>query len=112
MAGGTTPPHGATRFIETAQGVLSYAQLAPLLAERVLLVERSIASGEFAGSAISPDLVCEFHRRLCGDLVPDWAGRWRTIEVRVGDHTPPPPFRVGSLRLDYAADFQVRLAGL
>ena len=31
----TSPPH-ATSFIETTRGVLSYSQLAPLLAERAL----------------------------------------------------------------------------
>ena len=111
MAGGTTPPHGATRFIETARGVLSYDQLAPLLAEQVLSLERAIAEGSFAIEALSPELVCQFHRRLCGQLVPAWAGRWRTIEVRVGDHTPPPPFRIASLMLDYVADLNARLAG-
>ncbi len=48
MAGGTTPPHGATRFVETTRGFLSYSQLAPLLAKRALMVERAIASREFA----------------------------------------------------------------
>ena len=87
MAGGTTPPHGATRFVETTRGILSYSQLAPLLAER------AIASGDFAREPISPGLVCSFHRQLCGDLVPDWSGRWRNGDVKVGDHTPPPAFR-------------------
>jgi len=45
MAGETTPPGGATRFFETTRGLLSYSQLAPLLAERVLGMERAIASG-------------------------------------------------------------------
>ena len=44
MAGETTPPGGATRFIQTTRGLLSYSQLAPLLAERVLRVEAAIAS--------------------------------------------------------------------
>lgn len=34
-----TRPDRATRFIETAQGILSYTELAPLLAERVARVE-------------------------------------------------------------------------
>jgi len=44
MAGDTTPPSGATRYIETTRGLLTYTQLAPLLAERVLRVESEIAS--------------------------------------------------------------------
>lgn len=47
MARETTPPDGAIRFIETTRELLSYSQLAPLLAERVLQVERSIAVQKF-----------------------------------------------------------------
>ena len=47
-AGGDSPParaarpDRATRFIETTRGVLSYSELAPLLAERVLRVEAAL----------------------------------------------------------------------
>src|SRR5438105_10952106 len=40
-----TRPERATRFIETTQGLLSYTQLAPLLAERVQAVESQISQG-------------------------------------------------------------------
>ena len=43
MAADTSLPGGATRYIQTTRGLLSYSQLAPLLAERVLRVERDIA---------------------------------------------------------------------
>lgn len=68
MAGETTPPSGATRFIETTRGVLSYAQLAPLLAERVLGVERAIASDKFAAQPLAPGLILQLHTRIAGDL--------------------------------------------
>lgn len=54
MASDATPPDGATRYIQTTRGLLSYSQLAPLLAERVLLVERDIAAGIFASQTPSP----------------------------------------------------------
>ena len=57
MAGGTAPPHGATRFVETTRGVLSYSQLAPILAERVLVIGRVTASGEFEDLAITPKFI-------------------------------------------------------
>jgi len=109
MAGDTTPPDGATRYIETTRGLLSYSQLAPLLAERVLRVEHSIASAAFASHPLGSDLLLELHRQVAGDLVPEWAGRWRHAEVRVGLHHPPPPHRVPILMRDYSADLRVRL---
>ena len=54
MAGETAPPGGATRFIEPTRGRLSYSQLAPILAERVLEVERAIATGHFSSQPTAP----------------------------------------------------------
>jgi hypothetical protein len=54
MAPETTPPGGASRYLQIALGLLSYTQLAPLLAERVLRVERDLASGAFAAQADFP----------------------------------------------------------
>jgi CRISPR-associated endonuclease/helicase Cas3 len=109
MAPETSPPHGATRYLQTTRGLLSYSQLAPLLAERVLRVERDIAAGVFATQPLAPAIILDFHRLIAADLCPDWAGRWRDAEVRVGEHHPPPPYRVPILMKDYGADLLVRL---
>jgi len=68
---------------------LSYAQLAPLLAERILRVLQDIEDGVFAARPLDESLLFDLHRNICGDLTPDWAGRFRTTEVKVGQHTPP-----------------------
>src|SRR5574341_1428879 len=109
MAPDTTPPGGATRYIQTTRGLLSYSQLAPLLAEQVLRVEREIASDAYAQRSLFPDLIIEFHRVIAGGLCPEWAGRWRNAEVRVGEHHPPPPYRVPMFMYDYGEDLRVRL---
>jgi len=108
MAGETTPPGGATRFIQTTRGLLSYSQLAPLLAERVLRLETAIASGVFAARALDGELILSFHFEIGSDLVPEWAGRWRDAEVRVGEHHPPSPQRVPMLMRDYGHDLRTR----
>lgn len=109
MAGETTPPGGATRYIQTTRGLLSYSQLAPLLAEQVLRVERLIASAAFTAQSLAPGLLLQFHQEIAGALVPEWAGRWRDAEVRVGEHHPPPPYRVPILIRDYGEDLRVRM---
>lgn len=58
------------------------------------------------------ELLREFHRRFCADLVPDWAGSWRTVEVRVGNLHPPHPHLVPALMRDYAADLVARWPSL
>jgi CRISPR-associated endonuclease/helicase Cas3 len=71
-----------------------------------------IAAGGYANAPLDEELIRAFHGDFCGDLVPDWAGRWRNIAVRVGSHEPAPPHLVPQLMRDYALDLQVRLAGL
>jgi len=104
----TVRPDRATRFIETSQGTLSYLELAPLLAERVAGMEAEIYRGVFEGAEISENLVIELHAGICGDLVPDWAGRWRSVEVRVGNLQPPLPHLVPLQMRDYALDLKER----
>ena len=43
---------------------------------------------------------------------PDWAGRFRSTEVKVGQHSPPLPHQVPLLVRDYFADLNVRLSAL
>jgi len=112
MAEGSTQPPHATRFLETTRGILSYTQLAPLLAEQVLRVLQDIEDGVFAARPLDESLLLGLHRHMCGDLVPDWAGRFRTAEVRVGRHVPPPSHRVPLLVRDYFANLSVRMAEL
>ncbi len=105
-----TRPDRATRYLETTLGILSYSDLAPLLAERVQRLEESVQKEEFVALPLDETLVCEFHRRICDDLVPDWAGKWRSIEVTVGPLTPPPPYQLPMLMRDYTLDLQARWA--
>jgi CRISPR-associated endonuclease/helicase Cas3 len=91
---------------------LSYSQLAPLLAERVLQVLQDIEDGVFATRPLDELLLLDLHRNICGDLTPDWAGRFRKTEVKVGQHSPPPSHQVPMLVRDYFADLNVRLADL
>jgi CRISPR-associated endonuclease/helicase Cas3 len=109
---GTRPPHAATRHVETTLGVLSYSELAPHLARRVEALQDAIGEGELNAFELSEDLFLELHRRICGDLTPAFAGRWRTTDVVVGDHEPPPAFQVGQQMRDFVRDLAVRLEHL
>lgn len=112
MADNSTSPGHATRTVATTRGLLTYAQLAPLLAERVLVVEEHIATGDFAGKPLDGDFLLHLHQSISGDLVPDWSGRWRTVAVTVGAHEPPAPHDVPVLIRLYVDDLAARLAHL
>ena len=106
-----TPSAHSTRWLETSRGILRYSELAPLLAERVLRLQERIEAGDYATAPLDETLICTLHRDFCGDLVPEWAGQWRTITVRVGTHEPPSPHLVPIQMLEYSLDLQARLAG-
>lgn len=108
-SGTARPPYSATRYIETKAGILSYQELAPLLAERVAETALAIADRKFASLPFQ-DLLLEIHRCICAGLTPEMAGRWRVREVRVGDHQPPPHWQVPMLMHEYGADLAARLA--
>ena len=107
-SGTTRPPHSATRYVETTVGILSYQELAPLLAERVADTELTIANRTFVELPVH-DLLLELHQRICADLTPDMAGRWRLRDVRVGEHQAPPHWQVPMLMRNYAADLEARM---
>jgi len=109
---GTRPPRSATRYLNTALGVLSYAELEPHLATRVQALQSAIAAGELDGRTLDEDRFLELHRRICADLIPELAGRWRTRDVVVGDHEPPAYPLVPQRMREYALDLHARLASL
>ncbi|HAV65592.1 MAG TPA: hypothetical protein DCY13_24850 [Verrucomicrobiales bacterium] len=109
MADETPPPDASTRWIETSRGILRLSELAPLLAERVLRVQEHIETGGYAEQPLDEHLIRSLHGDFCGDLVPEWAGRWRVIAVRVGTHEPPAPHLVPELMRNYLLDLEARL---
>lgn len=72
------------------------------------MVEAAILAGEYAEHPLDEWLILDLHRRICGDLVPEWAGKWRDIEVTVGRLKPALPFQLPMLMRDYAQDLQAR----
>lgn len=108
---GACPAHGAARVVETRFGVITYGELAPHLARNVLELEERVEDGEFRSAALDERLVLEFHRVICGDLVPRLGG-WRRVNVTVGEHAPPEFFKVPALVREYGLDLQARLSAL
>ncbi len=107
----TQPPHAATRYVDTTLGILSYVELAPHLARRVEQTQYAIRQGEL-GDQLDERLLLELHQRICGELTPTFAGRWRSQEVVVGQHRPPLPHLVPQVMRDYVLDLRARIEAL
>ena len=60
-SGTTRPPYSATRYVDTHLGILSYQELAPLLAERAGHTEIAIADRIFSNQPVG-DVLLDLHR--------------------------------------------------
>ena len=100
--------YSGTRYIETTAGILSHRELAPLLANRVADAELQIALRTF-GEVRVHELLLDLHRRVCNDLTPEIAGRWRIRNVRVGSHVAPPYWQIPVLMRNFADDVAARM---
>ncbi|MDN5941463.1 MAG: Fic family protein [Nitrospira sp.] len=61
---------------------------------------------------INSEWLCIRHKRLAGHLFPDWAGRFRDVNVQVGSHTPPPYYEVPIHMRQFCDDLSARLLHL
>ncbi len=66
---------------------------------------------EYASRPWEESIFLNLHARICSGLVPEWAGRWRTIEVREGNLRPALPHDVPVKMRDYALDLSFMRMG-
>ncbi len=108
----STRPLDATRELATAAGSLTYTQVSERLAAKVADCLDELLDAEPEDIAITPDWLRELHRRIAGELFPDWAGRFRSTDVQVGTHFPPPAHALAVHVRDFCLDLEERLRHL
>lgn len=99
----------STRFLDTAEGPLSYAELPERLAVPLVGILDDILQTQPGNIIISSEWLCVRHKRLAGHLFPDWAGRFRDVNVQVGAHIPPPFYEVPVHMRTFCDDLAARL---
>jgi fido (protein-threonine AMPylation protein) len=100
---------GSTRLFETAEGRLTYPQLSERLAVALADILNEIVQAPPDQIVITPEWICLLHRSLAGSLFPDWAGRYRDVNVQVSGHTPPAFYEVPGLMRLFCDDLAERL---
>lgn len=58
------------------------------------------------------DWIRGIHHRLAGELFPEWGGRFRTTDVQVGTHLPPPAHELAVQVNNFCLDLIERLRHL
>ncbi len=100
---------GSTREFETAEGRLSYSELSERLAVPLVAIYDEILQNRPEQIIITSEWLCLRHKRLAGHLYPDWAGRFRDVNVQVGAHIPPPYYEVPIHMRQFCDDLAERL---
>jgi fido (protein-threonine AMPylation protein) len=100
---------GSTRSFETAKGPLTYTEISERLAVALAQLFDRLLRLQPEQIVITPEWLCEQHRELAGHMFPDWAGRFRTINVEVGTLQPPPYYEVPVLVRSFCDDVTERL---
>ncbi len=105
----STRPVDSTRFLETAQGIKTYSEVAEIIAVSVTKTIESIFEQTPEDIHITPDWICNLHHDIAAALFPDWSGQFRVVNVKVGTHSPPSFYEVPVLMRLYCEDLAARL---
>lgn len=108
----STRPIDATRELATTQGRKTYTEVSALLAVNIVHALEKLLETDPEQIFLTPDWIRGIHQQLAGNLFPEWAGRFRTTEVQVGTHFPPPPYDVPVQISNYCLDLETRIAYL
>jgi len=108
----STKPKSATSYKETAFGILPRSKVIELEAEGVKRAQDYIIKLSDSKTEITPQAILDIHKAGFGFIFPDWAGKFRTIDVTVGDYEPPHYNKVSELIINLCDDLSERLKHL
>lgn len=104
---------GETSYRQTAFGIIPRSKLILLEIEGTKKAWDFILAESAKGRIpLSVNFIKELHKTGFGWILPEFGGQFRTIDVTVSAHTPPPFYRVGPLMADLTADLETRLENL
>jgi len=114
MQKSSTKPQGATSYKETAFGIISRSRLLKLE------IEGTKKGLEYIGEvvrkdkdfSITPKLICKLHDISFGWIFPNWAWKYRKIQVTFSDKEAPQYFQVPVLVINLCEDLAERLKHL
>lgn len=110
----STKPKGATSYKDTAFGIIPRSKLLKLeiegtkkgleYLEKLFSKERNIK--------ITSELITKLHEVSFGWIFPDWAGKFRTIQVMFSSNEAPPYYKVQELIRNFCEDTEERMKHL
>lgn len=108
----TTKPKSVTSYGDTAFGILPRSKVLQLEKEGVKKAQQYILKLSNRKAKITPELICDVHRVGFGFIFPDWAGKFRIVDVTVGRYQPPLYSRIPEFTKTLCDDLEKRLKHL
>ncbi len=108
----STKPKSATSFKETAFGILPRSKVVTLEQKGIRKAQQYILKLSSKRTEITPELICGLHQTGFGFIFPDWAGKFRVVDVTVGEYEPPHYSKVPELIKNLCDDLKERLKHL
>lgn len=111
MVKATTKPKDATSYKETTFGIIPRSRLIQLELEGTKkgleYIYNLVQEGKF--SKITPDLICKLHQVSFGWIFPQWAGKYRKIQVIFSGKEAPLYYQIPELVINLCNDLEERL---
>lgn len=108
----STQPKSATKYLDTAFGILPRSKVIPLESDGVKKALDYILKLSERKAEITPQLILDVHRVGFGFIFPDWAGKFRSVDVTVGEYEPPHYSKVPELIKNLCDDLAEQLKHL
>lgn len=101
---------GETSYKETAFGIIPRSKLIPLEIEGIKRAwDFVLRKNEKGKLPLTPEFIKKLHKIGFGWIFPEMGGKYRVIEVKVSNHTPPKFYLVPQLMNEFAKDLQIRI---
>lgn len=107
----STKPKGATSYKETAFGVIPRSKLLKFELQGTKKGLEFIHNlvGKNKNIKITPQLICQLHKISFGWIFPNWAGKYRTIQVTISGKETPPYYKIPEMIVNLCEDLEERL---
>ena len=105
----STKPKSTTSYKDTAFGIIPRSKVVVFEQEGVKKAQQYTIKLSEDKAKITPDLIRNVHKVGFGFIFPDWAGKFRTINVTVGEYEPPHYSRIPELIKNLCDDLSKRL---
>lgn len=108
----STKPKSSTSYKETAFGILPRSKVVELEKEGIKQAQGYILNLSEKKTKITPKLFLKVHKIGFGFIFPNWAGKFRTEDVTVGEYEPPHFSKIRELTKSFCDDLDERLKHL